>query len=67
MKPKKIKKWGSRARRHADRAEAAAERAEAALTRISEIAGSDPDERRRSTVYTSPRGEDATPPAAEVT
>jgi hypothetical protein len=79
-KLKRIKKWGSRARLHAERAEAAADRAEVALHRIidltshvapgsaaGDVAERDPsDAARWSPAYTSPRGEDATPPAADV-
>ncbi|TLW93389.1 hypothetical protein [Saccharomonospora piscinae] len=71
-KPEKLKKWRSQARRHAEQAESAAERAEAALRRIEELTGtradsdSDGAADTRSPVYTSSRGRDDTPPAAEV-
>jgi hypothetical protein len=75
-KVKKMKKWGSRARLYAEQAEAAADRAEAALRRIAELTapgspagdagGGDAATPRHSPAYTSPRGHDATPPAAEV-
>ncbi|OQO90720.1 hypothetical protein B1813_14335 [Saccharomonospora piscinae] len=69
-KPEKLKKWRSQARRHAEQAESAAERAEAALRRIEELTGtradSDSAADTRSPVYTSSRGRDDTPPAAEV-
>lgn len=54
-KLKKIKKWGSRARKQADRAEAAAERAEAAVRRLTEATGEDHREGSRPPVYTAPR------------
>lgn len=75
-KPKKFKKWRSQARRHAEAAEFAAERAEAALRRIEALTGepapgsaagdAGESEETRSPVYTSPRGQDDTPPAATV-
>ncbi|MGH3625447.1 MAG: hypothetical protein ACRDQ5_27330 [Sciscionella sp.] len=78
-KVKKMKKWGSRARLYAEQAEAAADRAEAALRRIAELTGNTapgspagdaggggPATPRHSPAYTSPRGHDDTPPAAEV-
>ncbi len=76
MGRKKSKKWGRKAKTHAARAEAAAERAEAALRQMSEMTGKpvpeDPAtsekerQEHRSPAYTSPRGLEAMPPAAEV-
>ncbi|MEC3980928.1 hypothetical protein [Amycolatopsis sp. H20-H5] len=69
VKLKKIKKWGSRARQHAERAEAAAERAEAALSAIEKLAGEPPAQRAKNgkahkPAYTAPQGRDALAPAA---
>lgn len=71
MKTKKIKKLGSRARRHAERAENSARRAEGALRRIEEIAGTEitdlngdmgrGNHDHRSPVYTRPAGSSDTP------
>lgn len=79
-KLKKVKKLGAQASIDADRAEVAAERAEATERRIRELAGAssasdaapssaqddDTTVPARSPAYTSPRGADDTPPAAEV-